>query len=122
MTLDNRTKNWRYSNSLPEHRKTEEAVKDHWVRVRNSRKRIYGDIPIQELRESVGMLNDYAELQRASNHIFLGRHIDRICDSLTKVKDYFADVVEQRQIREQLGEVTYEDYIFITTIKGVTDG
>tara|TARA_Y100001970_G_C14213563_1_gene848348 strand:- start:1547 stop:1879 length:333 start_codon:yes stop_codon:yes gene_type:complete len=108
--------------TLPEHRITKDAVIDQYKRVENGRERLYSNIPIQELREAVGMLNDYAELQRASNHIFIGRHIDRICDSLTKVKDYFADVVEQRQIREQLGEVTYEDYIFITTIKGVTDG
>ena len=97
--------------NLPEHRVTPEAVRDHYKRVENSRERLYSKIPISELREAVGMLNDYAESQRSGSHIFIARHIERVCDSLIQVKDYFADVVELDNIRDHLGEVTYSDYI-----------
>ena len=97
--------------NLPEHRVTPDAVRDQYKRVENSSKRLYSNIPISELREAVGMLNDYAESQRNGGHIFIARHIERISDSLIRVKDYFNDVVELDQIRDHLGEVTYSDYI-----------
>ena len=97
--------------NLPEHRVTPDAVRDQHKRVENSSKRLYSNIPIQELREAVGMLNDYAELQRSGSHIFIARHIERVTDSLIQVKDYFADVVELDNIRDHLGELTFSDYI-----------
>ena len=120
--------------TLPDHRLTKKAVIDQYKRVENGRERLYIDIPIQELRIAVGMLNDYAESFRDKRHIFMARHADRVCEKLARVKDYFADVVELDNIRDQLGEVTFSDYtseveepIFaygsvVNTIKGVHDG
>ena len=97
--------------TLPDYKISPDAVVDHYKRVLNNRDRIYSKIPIQELREAVGMLNDYAESQRSGSHIFIARHIERICDSLIRVKDYFADVVELDEMKAQLGELTFADYI-----------
>ena len=97
--------------SLPEHRLTPVAVLDQYNRVQNQRERIYTNIPINELREACGLLHDYAESFRDKRHIFMARHADRVCEKLARVKDYFSDVVELDRIKDQIGEVTYSDYI-----------
>ena len=97
--------------ALPEHRITKEAVKTHYKRVKNAKQRLYDNIPLKELRDGVSLMYDYREKLLRERHTLVSRYVDSVADRWMQIKEYFADVRELDNMREQLGELTFDDYL-----------